>query len=483
MARADRLTEYRRKRDARRTPEPVPAKAPPRRSAKHDPIFVVQEHHATALHWDFRLERDGVLVSWAVPKGIPPDPKVNHLAVQTEDHPMEYATFAGEIAAGEYGGGAVSIWDHGTYTVQKWTDREVKIDLDGERTHGTFVLFRTGGKNWMMHRMGEAARPDWQPLPKVLSPMLATAGSLPPAAQDAQWAYEMKWDGVRALARIEGGRIVLLSRNGADVTVSYPELRGLGEQLGTTQALLDGEIVAFDDEGRPSFGRLQKRMHVTSTSAARRLAGSDPAVLLIFDVLHLDGRSLLDVPYADRREILESLELDGPSWQAPPAFYGAGGEAVRVSQQQGLEGVVAKRRSSTYAPGRRSPDWVKIKNSRTQEVVVGGWRQGNGRRAGTVGALLLGIPDGRALRYVGKVGTGFTDDMLDDLAKRLARIARSSSPFGEIPRPDARDAHWVTPKLVGEVEFTEWTADGRLRHPSWRGLRPDKRPDQVVPES
>jgi bifunctional non-homologous end joining protein LigD len=446
-------------------------------------LFVVQEHHASSLHWDFRLERDGVLVSWAVPKGLPPDPAVNHLAVQTEDHPLEYASFEGTIPAGQYGGGQVSIWDRGIYASEKWTDREVKVVLAGERVSGRFVLFRTKGKNWMMHRMDSPPDHDWEPLPDRVEPMLASPGTLPPASVDEQWAYEMKWDGVRALVRVAGGRVALTSRNDIDMSVPYPELRALGEQIGATQVLLDGEIVSFDAHGRPSFGRLQKRMHVSSASAARRLAESEPAVLLIFDVLHLDGRSLFRLPYTERRQLLEGLGLSGPAWQTPPAFVGDGAEALRVSQEQGLEGIIAKRLTSPYRPGRRSPDWVKIKNIRTQEVVIGGWRPGAGRRAGTIGALLMGLPGDHGLDYIGRVGTGFTDADLSDLAGRLRQATRSTSPFADVPRIDARDAHWVTPRLVGEVAFSEWTTDGRLRHPSWRGLRPDKGADQVTRES
>ncbi len=473
------LDEYRRKRDPARTREPMPERA---QRTDEGNSFVVQEHHATALHWDFRLERDGVLVSWAVPKGVPNDPKRNHLAVHVEDHPLEYATFEGSIAHGEYGGGEVTIWDRGTYEAQKWTDREVMIVLHGERVQGRFVLFQTGGKNWMMHRMDAPSRPDWQPLPEHLKPMLATLGDLP--KDDDHWAYEMKWDGVRALVTVEGGRITITSRNGNDVTVSYPELRGLGEQLGATQVVLDGEIVSFDDAGRPSFERLQQRMHIASAATARRLADSVPAVYLVFDLVHLDGRSLLDLPYTQRRELLDSLELAGRSWQTPPVFAGDGAGAVRASRQQGLEGVLAKRLDSRYTPGRRTRDWIKVKNVRTQEVIIGGWRPGKGRRAGTIGSLLLGLPSDAGLRYVGQVGTGFTDAALDEMSGRLGRLARKTSPFSpDVPRADARDARWVRPVLVGEVAFGEWTADDRLRHPSWRGLRPDKAPGEVVRES
>jgi len=486
------LQEYRRKRNPDHTPEPMDSAG--RGSGDS---FVIQEHHARALHWDFRLERDGVLVSWAIPKGLPDDPATNHLAVHTEDHPLDYAGFEGEIEAGQYGGGTVTIWDAGRYTLEKWTDREVKVVLDGRRARGRFVLFQTGGKNWMIHRMDGAVREDWQPAPDYLPPMLATPGSLPPARQDADWAYEMKWDGMRAIVRVDGGRITLFSRNDRDVTVSFPELRPLGEVFGTRQAILDGEIVSFDDRGRPSFRLLQDRMHVSSASQARSLAQDRPVVLLLFDLLHLDGESLIGLPYTERRHRLVELGLDAPGWRTPPAFTGTGAEAVRTSQELGLEGVLAKRLASVYRPGKRSRDWVKVKNLRTQEVVIGGWTPGQGRRQDTIGALLLGLPGPDGLSYIGRVGTGFTQRMLDDLLPRLQRLERKSSPFSPaVPRAEARDAHWVTPRLVGEVVFAEWTgvssgagasgaglADARLRHPSWRGLRPDKEPDEVVRES
>ncbi len=474
------LAEYRRKRRAGSTPEPIPT-APPAH-AVDGRRFVVQEHHARALHWDFRLERDGVLVSWAVPKGIPQDTRRNHLAVQTEDHPLEYLDFHGTIAAGEYGGGTVSIWDRGTYQLEEWSDREVKVVLNGDRTQGRFVLIHTGGKNWIMHRMDAPAHPDWVP-PRRVAPMLATPGSLPPASQDRQWAFEVKWDGVRAICEIDGGRITLWSRNDRDITVSYPEVRRLGAQLGTTQAVLDGELAVLDQNQRSSFSRLQPRMHVASASEARRLADQDPVVYLIFDLLYLDGRWLLELPYSDRRQLLDGLELEGAHWRTPPVLRGSGATALRGSQRRGQEGIIAKRRSSRYLPGRRSPDWVKIKNIRTQEVVVGGWRPGQGRRDGTIGSLLLGLPSEEGLRYIGNVGTGFTEDALADLMTRLRKLSRRTSPFADaVPNVIAREAHWVSPRLVGEVRFTEWTGDGRLRHPSWRGVRPDKQVSEIRPE-
>ncbi|MDX6296612.1 MAG: bifunctional non-ous end joining protein LigD [Nocardioidaceae bacterium] len=475
---ADRLDEYRRRRDPKQTPEPVPAPGP--LPTGNDDTFVIQEHHATALHWDFRLERDGVLVSWAVPKGLPTDRKTNHLAVHTEDHPLDYAAFEGAIPAGEYGGGKVRLWDRGTYETQEWTADKVKVTLHGSRAQGKYVLFHTDGKNWMIHRMDDAPA-GWSPMPARIAPMLATPSKQAPTGDG--WAYEMKWDGIRVVAYVDGGRITLRTRSDKDVTGTYPELRRLGEDLGATQAILDGEVVAFDESGKPSFGRLQQRMGITNASQARRLASTQPVVYIIFDVMHLDGRSTLELPYTERREILEGLGLAGPTWQTPPALDGDGEDLLLATREQGLEGILAKRRNSTYQPGVRSKSWLKVKNERMQEVVLGGWRPGEGRRADTIGALLMGIPDADGLRYVGRVGTGFDATMLTDLKRRLERLARKTSPFIDVPRKDAKDARWCSPTLVGEVAYSEQTSDGRLRHPSWRGLRPDKSPLDVRMES
>jgi bifunctional non-homologous end joining protein LigD len=476
----DPLKTYRSKRDAARTPEPVPPPGP--LPSGHDDIFVIQEHHASSLHWDFRLERDGVLVSWALPKGLPVDPASNHLAVPTEDHPMEYASFEGEIGPGEYGAGKVTIWDAGTYETEKWTDREVKVVLHGRRAQGRYVLFPTGPKNWMIHRM-DPLPAGFEPLPATIPPMMAVLrDTLPP--DDGGWAYEMKWDGVRAIVHVDGGRPRVMSRNDNDMTAAYPELREMAESLGSLQAVLDGEIVALDRHGKPSFAALQPRMHVTDAAQIRRLQKSTPVTFMAFDVLHLDGRSTLDLPYEDRRRLLESLELEGPSWRTPPAWYSDGESVLAAAAEQGLEGIIAKRRDSPYRPGRRSDSWVKVKHLRTQEVVIGGWKPGSGRRGGVLGSLLLGIPGEGGLEYVGKVGTGFTDQALGELTLRLAALERADSPFaGKVPAVEAREAHWVEPKIVGEVRFGEWTRDGRLRHPAWRGIRVDKSPAEVVRES
>jgi bifunctional non-homologous end joining protein LigD len=478
------LKTYRSKRDPARTPEPVPADDPSASGSEGRLSFVVQEHHATALHWDFRLERDGVLVSWALPKGLPLDPKKNHLAIHTEDHPMEYATFAGEIPDGEYGGGNVMLWDHGSYDCEVWNDRRVEVVLHGGRVSGRYVLFPTGkrDRDWMIHRK-DPAPAGIEPMPTLVRPMLATAATTLPRDDD-RYGYEFKWDGVRAVVYVDGGRPKVLSRNDNDVTSSYPELRAMAESLGSTQVVLDGELVAFDADGRPSFGALQSRMHVTSASQIRRLVNQTPVTFLAFDLLYLDGRALLDEPYEARRAALDGLGLSGPSWQTTPWFPGGGEAVLEASRQQQLEGILAKRLDARYLPGRRSEHWLKLKNIRTQEVVVAGWKPGTGHRAKTFGSLLLGVYDGDGLSYVGHVGSGFNDEVLRTLSADLAARASDDQPFATAPpRADARDAHWVEPSLVAEVAFSEWTGDGRLRHPVWRGLRPDKEPSEVIRES
>ena len=332
---------------------------------------------------------------------------------------------------------------------------------------------------------GPAGGPGPGRLPAQLSPMLAVPGALP--GDDAGWAFEMKWDGVRALAYLDGGQLRLASRTGRDITIAYPELAALGAAAGGP-LLLDGEIVAFED-GRPSFAQLQQRMHVTSAAQAARLSHRIPVSYLIFDVLHAAGHPLLDVPYGRRRQLLEDLDLGldvgGGSWQVPPSFTGyAGGDVLAVSRQHGLEGIVAKRLDSPYQPGRRSPDWRKVKNVYRQEFVVGGWRRGEGGRAGQIGSLLVGVHGPGGLQYAGHVGTGFTQQTLDLLGSRLAALRQPASPFAqEVPRDHARGAVWVRPMLVIDVAFATWTPEGRLRAASYQGLRDDKDPTGVTRET
>jgi bifunctional non-homologous end joining protein LigD len=471
------LGEYERKRDFTATPEPRPGRARRARTARAA-RFVVQEHHARSLHWDLRFEREGVLASWAVPRGIPRDPKRNHLAVHTEDHPMEYLTFEGDIPEGEYGGGSMHVWDTGTYETHKWTEREVMVTLHGARVEGRYVLFRTRGDQWMIHRMDPPADPAEHAPPDDLKPMLATLARRPPTGEG--WAWELKWDGIRALGHVDGGRLRLTTRNGNDVTHRYPELRKLGEALGSRQVVLDGEIVTFDDAGRPSFERLQRRMHVESASAIRRLVTEVPAVYVLFDLLWCDGHSTMELPYAERRAHLADLALNGPSWQTPPHEAGDGRATRDVSRRFGLEGVVAKRLDSRYEPGRRSGAWVKVKNALRQEFVVGGWQPGEGARAGTIGSLLVGCYDGPRLVYAGKVGSGLSGAAIAEMMRLFERCPRDTSPFDAGTPP--RGARFVEPLLVVEVRFTEWTSAGIIRQPTFLGVRPDKDPGEVVRE-
>ena len=494
-----RLSVYRSKRDPTKTREPMGATATSGGASSAAPTFVIQEHHARRLHYDFRLERDGVLVSWAVPKGVPTDPGKNHLAVQTEDHPLEYGSFEGSIPEGEYGAGEVTIWDAGTYELEKWRDgKEVIVTLHGEK-HGThkYALIHTGGRdgaeqsNWLLHLMKEdAAAPARsarkvigrsRPAVRTIAPMLASPGSEEDLGDEGDWAFEMKWDGFRAIATVAGGEAQFISRNGIDLSVTYPELAEIVDAC-DGDAIIDGEIVALTGQGRPSFGLLQTRANLTRKGDVEAARQGAPVHFMAFDLLESDGRSLLEKTYDARRKALTEKITETARIRVPPAFEGSSSEAMASSLQLGLEGVMAKRRKGRYKPGLRSRTWLKLKHHRSQEVVVAGWQPGKGRRSGAVGSLLLGIPDGGRLRYAGKVGTGFTDSELAAILSRLSGMERKTSPLHDIPAPEAKGARWVTPKLVGEVEFAEWTPTGRLRQPSWRGWRPDKSPDDVVKE-
>jgi len=471
---ADRLRDYRDKRDFEATPEPSDGDARPGEL----PRFVVQEHRASSLHWDLRLEHEGTLASWAVPRGIPVHPKEDRLAVRTEDHPLRYLEFEGEIPAGNYGAGTMAVWDSGGFELEKWRDDEVIAVFHGERVQGRYVLFRTRGKDWMIHRMDPPA-PGVEPMPERIEPMAARLGPLP--SDDAAFAYEVKWDGIRAVARLDRGHLDLTGRNGTDYSPRYPELRPLGGALGATRAILDGEIVAFDDSGRPSFERLQSRMHLTGKAAIKRRSQELPVSYVIFDLLWLDGHLTTGLSYRDRRRLLEELDLNGPAWRTPAAHAGDGAALLAATREQGLEGVVAKRLDSTYEPGRRSGAWIKVKNVLRQEVVIGGWSPGEGGRAATLGAICVGVHDADGkLRYAGKVGSGFTAETLDLVTSKLAPLRRDTSPF--TGRQPPRNTVFVEPELVAEVELREWTRTGTLRAGVFLGLRDDKTAGEVVRE-
>ena len=468
----DRLTKYRGMRDASKTPEPVPSAKP---AAGQSNSFVIQEHHARRLHYDFRLERDGVLVSWAIPKNLPETTAVNHLAVHTEDHPLEYGSFEGTIPKGEYGGGKVVIWDSGTYDTEKFNDPadkdsgkkgEVIVTLHGQRISGRYALIQTKGDQWLAHRMKEQHVFEFD----ELAPMLATHGSVAKLTAP-QWAFEAKWDGYRLLVDADHGELRLRSRSGRDITKEFPQLRSIAADLADHHAVLDGEVVALDASGVPSFSEMQNRARATRIE------------FWAFDLVYLDGRSLVRARYCDRRQLLETLAAGADSLTVPELLSGNGEQALEYSRKHKWEGVIAKKLDSTYQPGRRSSSWIKDKYWNTQEVVIGGWRAGEGGRSSGIGSLMMGIPDADGLRFVGRVGTGFTERDLANLKKTLAPLHTDESPFNaRLSTQDAKGVTFVKPTLVGEVRYSEWTSDDRLRQPSWRGLRPDKAPGEVVRE-
>ncbi len=503
-----RLEPYRKKRDAENTPEPFTAEQ--HRAAAEDGTirerFVIQEHHARRLHFDFRLERDGVLVSWALPKGVPVSGSKNHLAVQTEDHPLDYADFEGTIPAGQYGAGTVRIWDRGYYDCEKWiAGKEVIAVVTGQEGGGLggtrrFALIHTGRDDdqWLIHLM-DAPAPDQPrsssaPSPAgeparggsettsgpEFRPMLASQGTAADLA-GKDWQFELKWDGIRALVVADATGVRLISRNGIDMSGSYPELAAR-DCWPEGEFVADGEIIATGGSGRPDFGLLQRRMKLTKPAEVDQARETTPVRLMLFDLLSAAGQDLRRLPLRTRRSRLEAFfpGRDCPV-QISEVIDADVGHILDSARELGLEGVMAKRADGRYV-GQRSRSWLKLKFERTQEVVVGGWRTGKGERESTLGSLLLGIPDGPALRYVGRVGSGFSTRDLRDLREKLDAMPRKTSPFAEVPAADESDAHWVNAKLVGEVSHAGWTGTGRLRHPVWRGWRPDKKPADVVVE-
>jgi bifunctional non-homologous end joining protein LigD len=471
---AKRLESYRAKRDFDKTAEPRGGKADGPAQGR----FVVQEHHARRLHWDLRLEHGGVLVSWALPRGIPAHPDENRLAVHTEDHPLEYLDFEGVIPKGEYGAGTMEVWDSGTYEAEKFRHDEVIATFQGERFKGRYALFATRGKDWLIHRMDPPEDPSYEPMPDRIKPMLARAGQLP--RDEPKWGFEVKWDGIRTVAFLDHGHITLQGRNFTDFTPRYPEVRELAKELGARRMILDGEVVAFDAEGRPSFERLQARMHLASDSAVRRRLKDTPVTYVIFDLLYLDGHSTLSLTYEQRREVLKALELEGPAWRAPAYHRGEGSALLEATRKLGIEGIVAKRLDSTYLPGQRNSAWLKIKNVCEQDVVIGGWTPGEGGRSSSLGALTVGVMDEGKLTYVGKVGTGFTEQTLALLQRELEPLRRDTSPFEG--RQPPKGTVYVEPRLVARVELREWTRSGTMRAPSFKGLRDDVDPQDCVRE-
>ncbi len=452
------LEEYRKKRSRKRTPEPFGSRA----KRTGNPRFVVQRHDARRLHYDFRLERDGVLASWAVPKGIPLKRGERRLAVHVEDHPLEYGDFEGTIPAGEYGAGTVEIWDRGTFELlEEKRNGGLTVRLHGGRLDGVWTLVpaRLDGnpKNWLLLRKDGASGTDGP-----YAPMLAAASETLPHGEG--WVYEPKWDGFRAIVSISAGDARLTSRNGNDLTQRFPDVARAAEHaVRSADAVLDAEICALDERGRSKFSLLQQ--------------GEGTLALVVFDVLEVDGEPLFELRLSERRKRLERLVDPKAGGVVVSPQFEDGDALLRAAHEQGLEGVVAKREDSPYFPGRRGTEWRKVKVRGRQEVVIAGYTRGQGRRSAGFGSLVVGVHEAGGLRWAGNVGTGFTESEIERLLELLRPLERPDTPFTEAPKmPRVRksDVVWVEPKLVAEVEFAEWTREGRLRAPVYMGIREDK---------
>ncbi|GAC1311647.1 MAG: hypothetical protein NVSMB21_21360 [Vulcanimicrobiaceae bacterium] len=530
------LATYAKKRDFAATPEPSDAarKTKPSRGAKAR--FVVQMHRATRLHYDFRLEADGVLKSWAIPKGPTFDTHEKRLAMAVEDHPLDYRDFEGIIPDGNYGAGEVIVWDSGTYRLLEGTNLtaqiaagSVKIEMFGKKLHGGFALVHIKGRGgeenaWLLIKeRDDAVDPAWRiedhaesvksgktlqdieadrdaarwtsskpvataakrrarsgsasraiALPTIASPMLATAIEEP--FDDPAWLFELKWDGYRALVTIAAdGTVTLTSRNGNDYTAKFSELAALAESFSERPLILDGEIVVLDDDGRPSFSALQERLDRFGRSDPKKR----PVTFVVFDVLFGNGRDVREEPLETRKGILEALVTGRGAAMYSKHVVGTGKALYDIAKARDLEGIVGKERASTYVE-RRSRSWVKIKAKRRQEVAIAGWTEARGSRK-HFGALLAAVYEDGELVYAGSVGTGFDAKKLAAIAKLLAPLERATSPFAKPPKTET-PAHWVTPTLVAEVTFTEWTRDGSLRHPVFVALRSDKPAREIVRE-
>ncbi len=541
------LETYRSKRDFSRTPEPEPGAV-----GEGSGRFVVQRHRASRLHYDLRLEIGGVLVSWAVPRGPTLDPDQRRMAMRTEDHPIEYLDFEGTIPTGEYGAGDMIVWDWGTFTPEETDDPaaallagELKFRLNGQRLRGRYTIVQTGGKRDAFGRMSEpgqwllihkrdddavagwdaeehptsvksgrtndevaagveprflasppsvGAEPDLSAarpaaLPDFVKPMLATQTD--GAFDDPDWLYEIKWDGYRVEAVVHGDGVRIWTRNRIDAATYFPDLAGPPDWIVAREAVVDGEVVALDPDGRPDFSLLQDRTGLRGLEAATgrrapdgpRLTADErkaiPLAYMVFDLLHLDGSSLLDVPLEERKRLLHRVIRPHPLVRYAAHVVGEGEAFVRAAADRGLEGVVAKRRASRYEPGKRSRDWLKVKLRREQELVVAGWLPGKGSHA-DLGSLIVAVnADGR-LRHAGQVGSGISATMRRQLLDALEALRRDESPLDPVPRlPLAR---WVEPRIVIRAEFAEWTSDGLLRQAAFKGIEVGKEAAAVVRE-
>jgi bifunctional non-homologous end joining protein LigD len=505
-----------------RLPKPKLPQLEVRPGTGHGDTFVVQKHRATRLHYDFRLAIDGTLKSWAVPKGPSQSHADKRLAVHVEDHPLDYANFEGKIPEGNYGAGTVMVWDRGTFHVEGNLDAlkqlekgEIKFSLNGEKLKGSFVLVKLKqsekGNEWLMIKHKDAAEnsswnidghdcsvltgrtieeikeelpPKRKPsliqaselqgarkaaMPSRVEPMLATLADHP--FSDPNWLFEIKWDGVRALARIENGALALRSRNSIDITKRYPELASLPAALAARETIVDGEIVALDAQGHSSFELLQERMHVRAPS--ENLFAQIPVVYFAFDLLYCDGYDLREAPLLERKQLLERLLFTSERFRYADHQLEHGKELFALAQQNGLEGIVAKRADSPYVSD-RSQYWVKLKITKTVDAVVGGWTEAR-TSALPFGSLLLGLYQGKKLRFIGHVGSGFDAKKLQELRSRLKELAAPASPFDTVPETNEKPS-WTSPALVARVKFSGWTQEHALRHPVFLALREDARP-------
>ncbi len=536
------LEEYRRKRDFGKTPEPAPADL-----AGTTGRFVVQRHRATRLHYDFRLEIEGVLVSWAVPKGPTLDCKARRMAIHVEDHPIEYFDFEGVIPAKQYGAGDVIVWDWGTWEPEAPTldpkkavgDGELKFVLNGEKVKGRFTIVRTSGRpgsapsrafekddgeQWLLiHKCDEANQPGWDAedhptsvktgrtndevkadreaiwisqapaataeidlagartasMPKHIEPMLATLASKP--FDDDDWLFEIKWDGFRMQVVVDNGKVKTWTRSLKDAETYFPNLVSPPRWIEAQQAIVDGEVVALDEDGRPDFSLLQTKLGQKSAPGL---------IYQAFDLLYLDGRSLLNVPLEDRKRLLKSVLREHPRVRFAAHVEREGNAFHDAAMATGLEGIVAKLRRSLYEPGRRSPAWLKIKIRPEQELVVGGWTPGSGN-AKDLGAVAVGVYEDGKLRFAGKVGSGFTAGIRRDLLDRMKPLEQQDPPFDPPPPQDYRgrwggdlkDVTWVRPELVIRAELGGWTRDGVVRQTSYKGVEPGRDPKTVTRET
>ncbi len=514
------LKEYARKRDFKKTPEPGAAEEQ-RTGGDQGGFFCVQRHDATRLHYDFRLEVNGVLVSWAVPKGPSLDPKRKALAMKVEDHPFDYGTFEGNIPKGEYGGGSVMLWDKGTYEVlgdplsatAQIERGDFKFQLHGTKINGAFAIVHMKhaqkGNEWLLiKKQDEFVVPEYDidqyawsvaskrtqeqiasgeesfsvndlqgavksRITKTQEPMLATAVTEPPSG--SQWIYEIKWDGVRALCRLDNGELEIHSRKGNRGEQQYPELRSLPTSVNAETAWLDGEICVLDENGRSRFNLIQPRIGA-NLGAVPRLAESSPATLFLFDVLYLNGFDLRGVSLRERRRILQLIVTPSEHIRVSEVFETSGDQMFEAAKRMGLEGILAKDGRSSYQAG-RSRSWLKIKVLNEQEFVIAGFTKGE---RDYFGALVLGVEENGVLRHVGQVGTGFDQKLMKAIHQRLTPLITKVSPFEKKPR--IKDVTWVRPEIVGQISFLEWTPEGMLRAPVFVGLRDDKEPEEVVRE-